>query len=383
MQSSWQVDTLSSQQEKFSIVWNHKIIENGYRLSEKEENITMCNVKKKCQEEDTTPMNFRFKTDVYPSEFTWNVIDLDGTIKYSGGNYTQPFTDYFFGLVCIPYVENECLTFQAFDSAKNGGTLYQLQYGNGTEFHYGNAYKEVTKVPFPNSECRCPQGESLFELDLYIRDRSIQFSWELITANASIVTSGSQYITWNHKYKHRECLPAIKASDCLALSFYVHDDVYGEVDYSVRLDGNLIRSSQTAKKLRDTVVINGNCSFFPICAEGFKSIKIVMYTIDCQNNSSCPFSWSNVESYPEPFSWEIVDPKNNMTLMNGGKNTREKQRFYHYRKCVPSDGSWSFRFLESLYSGGVIVYYYDDFKYEEKKAANGTIVRMSYNDPIE
>ena len=305
----------------------------------------MCNIKKKCQEEDMTPMNFRFKTDVYPSEFTWNVIDLDGTIKYSGGNYTQPFTDYFFGLVCIPYVENECLTFQAFDSAKNGGTLYQLQYGNDT--------------------------------DLYIRYRSIQFSWELITANTSIVTSGSQYITWNHEYKHRECLPAINTSDCLALSFYVHDDSYGEVDYSVRWDGNLIRSSQTGKKLRDTVVINGNCSFFPICAEGFKSIKIVMFTIDCQNNSSCPFSWSRVEGYPEPFSWKIIDPKNNMTVMNGGRNTGEKQRFYHYRKCVPSDGSLSFQFLESLYSGGVILYYYSDFEYEERKGPTVTLARIS------
>ena len=190
----------------------------------------MCN--KKCGEESTYT-RLKFKTDVYPSEFSWNIIDSNSTIKYSGGNFTQPFTDYDVNL-CVP---DECLTFQAFDSAKNGGTLYQLEQGfkhhDSDVFHYGNAKKQVTKVPFPKNKCGCPQGQSLFEMDLYIRDRSIQFSWDLVTTNASIITSGSQCINWNSEYKHCECLPVVNASECLALSFFVHDSGYKEVDYSV------------------------------------------------------------------------------------------------------------------------------------------------------
>lgn len=361
----------TTQQERISLVWNDKIIKKKYQLSpnQNEENIKLCN--NKCPEQSTYT-HITFKTDVYPSEFSWNIIDLNSTIKYSGGNYTQPFTDYEMAF-CVPDVDTECLTFQAFDSAKNGGTLYQLEQGfNNDVFHYGNANKQVTKVPFPKNKCGCPQGQSLFELDLFIRDRSIQFSWDLVTTNASIITSGSQYINWESGYKHRECLPVVNASECVALSFFVHGS-YKAVDYSVRWDGNLIRKSETAKKLRDMVVINGNCGSVPICAEGYRSIKIVMYTIDCQKNPSCPFAWDRVESYPEPFSWEIVDHQNK-TVMNGGKNTFEKQRFYHYRKCVPSAACLSFRFLESSYDGGVIVNYYWDNNYTNK------ITKISYND---
>ena len=351
--------------EMLSVTWNGNIILNDFQLQgiQSKSSIMMCN--KRCQ--DGHWFSISFITDLNPMEFSWNIIDSKGSILERGNNYSKPLSHYFFSK-CIP---DDCLSFQAFDAIGDGGTVFELTRDNAV-FHKGKADKSFIDIPIPaNKNCTsCPQGQELFDLDLYIRDRSSQFSWELVNVNNSIVSSGSQYGSWYANYTHHECLPVMTSNECLLLRFFVFTP-YQPVDYTLFFGGKYIMKSETAKKNFDEILISGNCSI-PVCPEGYNHIGVRLFTIEC-GSTSCPLKWSRVYSYPDPFSWNIVDFENR-TLMTSGKQTTERQRYYYDRKCLPSNDCMKFQFNESPYSGGVIVRYYVN----DQLIAD--IRKKSYND---
>ncbi len=69
-------------------------------------------------------------TDDYPTETTWELLDMSGNVLYSGGPYSQPETSFFHSMCLEP---NTCYTYVIYDS-----------YGDGIAFGGVEGYYTIT-----------------------------------------------------------------------------------------------------------------------------------------------------------------------------------------------------------------------------------------------
>jgi len=95
----------------------------------------------------SSPVTLVLKLDDYPEQTSWEVLNSNGTILYSGGDYTDPNV---FVTEAFDLIDTDCYSFKIYDSEGNGlaGTgLYKLMYGT-TVFRQGKQYGYMDEVQF-------------------------------------------------------------------------------------------------------------------------------------------------------------------------------------------------------------------------------------------
>jgi len=131
----------------------------------------------------SSPVTVVLKLDDFPEETSWEVLDSEGTVLYSGGDYTEPGV---FVTESLTLDEPDCYSFKIYDAGGNGlsGTgLFKLMYGTqifytGKDFGFqdevqfgiditkvGNMDNQVTVNIFPNpaSDIIFINGDELIE----------------------------------------------------------------------------------------------------------------------------------------------------------------------------------------------------------------------------
>ncbi len=97
-----------------------------------------------------TPLEVKLmlKLDGNPEETSWDVLDSDGQIVFSGGNYTDP------GQMIMETFEfalQDCYTFNIYDSGEDGLStpgFYMLYYGSNTVIIQGTSFGAEESIQF-------------------------------------------------------------------------------------------------------------------------------------------------------------------------------------------------------------------------------------------
>lgn len=98
-----------------------------------------------------TPVNLEIKTDQYPAETTWKVINSSGNIVAQGGPYIQPNIAI---SQLLNFSSGDCYEFIIFDHQGDGiccnygGGYYKLKDQHGIVFAQGSAFDVEESVPF-------------------------------------------------------------------------------------------------------------------------------------------------------------------------------------------------------------------------------------------
>jgi len=182
----------------------------------------------------SSPVTLVLKLDDYPEQTSWEVLNSNGSILYSGGDYTDPNV---FVTEAFDLIDTDCYTFKIYDSEGNGlaGTgLYKLMYGT-TVFRQGKQYGYMDEVQFgigltdvqeevleasisvyPNPASNKVYINTMAEGNLEIMDSKGQvvlnqlISQGTLQIDISDLSSGLYYVRYKGKYGIEVCKIVIK-----------------------------------------------------------------------------------------------------------------------------------------------------------------------------
>ena len=196
---------------------------------------------------------------------------------------------------CLP--PKDCVVFTMFDPS-NDGRAFTIRQNDHLLFDQKRESFNIKKVPLGKCNPRqCPDGHSLFEIDIGTDERPYQIYWRLFDSNYTILASRDiRHYRERMKYHYfQKCVPS---NDCLTLT--MHDTwTPRDTNYIVTLDGVIIQEGRQLGQYLNVIRI-GKCHI-PTCSWNQTSFEFDIYT---RNN-------------PETFSWQLLN-STNAVIMAGG-----------------------------------------------------------------
>jgi hypothetical protein len=219
---------------------------------------------------DETWFQLDIKTDFYPAETEWELINVARTLTFKGGPYKLTNEQYKES-VCIP---NGTYVFQMKDKygdgmcCDNGIGSYSVSI-DGIELASGG---EFGLVEYTDIKPRCGSDENRVRVKITTDYFGSETSWKLTTLSGSQVMSGSGYKSW----ETREDSQCIDSSTCYV--FTIRDEwgdgmccTYGFGGYSVDFAGSTYGGS-FADGYSDFVRIGASCPISRIAEASEKKV---------------------------------------------------------------------------------------------------------------
>jgi len=233
-----------------------------------------------------------------------------------------------------------------------------LQYFTQPEKRQLISLEEKLKQAFPETKQDCLQNYSFFDFQLKTDFYGDEVSWSLVSETTGNVFQSMEPGSSlnNHQYSFKLCVPA--SEECLI--FTIQDQRgdgiccnYGSGSYSVKLDDNILASSDGDRFKSMDVIEFGYCKY-PIfdtnhtgqntthvdkCSPDQLSVKIVLATGNIANNTF--FEISNVGSGKIEMDQDVF----------------EKNKTYEFDSCFAADECYNFTIMDD---GGNHTFSVDD-----------------------
>ena len=293
----------------FQVEWNDKIVaRRNIGNFETKELICIPNA--------SVASLYSFDMELNPGKpISWNLFDstydevlMDGFVTATPGS-NNTF------LQCLPSFD--CINFALFDPTASGNSITILKNQEVLYEHKNDTFY-LKRVSLGNCTTRqCPNGYSLFELDIGTDMHPYQLHWQLLDSTYNILASpkfGSFKEREKYYYFH-ECIPS---NECVTFKmfngiiFEEHTD--RNSSYIVTLDGSIVQEDRKMDHFLTSIKM-GNCNI-PSCLEEEIRFELDVYTV----------------TDPHHFTWQLWDA-NGAMLMKGGDDYLPMS-FYYVSKCV-------------------------------------------------
>jgi len=287
------------------------------------------------------------KTDYYPEETSFKVINQNGVEFMSGNGYTTQLYDYT-AASCLP--NSNVYQFTIYDTAGDGvccefgGGAYNL-YVNAALIKSGGVFTTSETTTFPSNApvpvpTNSPVSGPNILVDVMIKTDTYpqETSFKVMSQNGVEFMSGGGYTAQLTEYSSSKSLP-----NSNIYQFTIYDTAddgiccgYGEGRYELKVDGAVIKSGG--------VFTNSETTTFPSNAP-----------VPVPTNPPVPgpsielYIIILTDTYPEETSFKIID-QNGIEFMTGGGYT-EQLTEYTASKSLPSANVYQFTIYDTAEDG--------------------------------
>ncbi len=191
-------------------------------------------------------------TDEAPYDLHWQLFDSNYTILASREpRYYKNRNKYHYVQECVP--TNDCLTLKLFDAFPSRNTTFLVTYDGLTIKEGRGLVDYMTTIKMGKCDVpRCSQDYVSFELEISTQNEPEHFTWQLLSANNSIMMSdGENYLPFSF-YHVRQCVYVLQGS-CATLSFFdtqIGNDEVIAITWDDRVIENGLQLSTTKKDVR-------------------------------------------------------------------------------------------------------------------------------------
>jgi hypothetical protein len=124
------------------------------------------------------------KLDTHPEETTWEIVDADGDVAFSGGPYTTPNG---FISETLEFESTDCYQFTIYDAGNNGLTLpgFFSLFKGSTQILTGSAFgAEASQMFLGDLSIGIPETGDETSLNIYPNPATNQVSLEFLMQEA-------------------------------------------------------------------------------------------------------------------------------------------------------------------------------------------------------